>query len=55
MYLPDYREKKTHPLDFVGLILFGSGISLLSYVLEVFDDHTLAMATCSGSPHFRFS
>ena len=44
MYLPDYREKKTHPLDFVGLILFGSGISLLSYVLEVFDDHTLAMA-----------
>jgi EmrB/QacA subfamily drug resistance transporter len=44
MYLPDYREKKTRPLDLVGLIMFGSGISLLSYVLEVFDDHTLAMA-----------
>ena len=37
-------EKKTRPLDLVGLIMFGSGISLLSYVLEVFDDHTLAMA-----------
>jgi MFS family permease len=43
LYLPDYREKKTRPLDIVGLIMFGSGISLLSYVLEVFDDHTLAM------------
>jgi len=26
----------THALDTVGLILFGSGIALLSYVLEVF-------------------
>src|SRR5579864_5942154 len=34
-YLPDYREDDTHPLDVVGLILFGSGIALLSYVLEV--------------------
>jgi len=39
-HLPDYREK-THPLDIVGLILFGSGIALLSYVLEVFGEHTL--------------
>ncbi|WP_163609290.1 MFS transporter, partial [Klebsiella pneumoniae] len=21
-YLPDYREKQTHPLDFIGLVLF---------------------------------
>src|SRR5690348_12732190 len=40
-FLPDYREAKTHPLDIVGLILFGSGIALLSYVLEVFGDTSL--------------
>ncbi len=39
-YLPDYREEQTHPLDMIGLILFGGGIALLSYVLEVFGDHT---------------
>ena len=41
-YLPDYREKKTHPLDMLGLVLFGGGIALLSYVLEVFGDNTLS-------------
>jgi EmrB/QacA subfamily drug resistance transporter len=39
--LPDYREAQTHPLDVAGLVLFGVGIALLSYVLEVFGDHTL--------------
>lgn len=41
LHLPDYREEHTHALDLVGLILFGSGIALLSYVLEVFGEHTL--------------
>jgi EmrB/QacA subfamily drug resistance transporter len=41
-HLPDYREKRTYPLDVVGLILFGSGVALLSYVLEVFGEHTLS-------------
>jgi EmrB/QacA subfamily drug resistance transporter len=41
LHLPDYREEKTHPLDVVGLILFGSGIALLSYVLEIFGEHML--------------
>ncbi len=41
-YLPDYREEKTHPLDVLGLVLFGGGIALLSYVLEVFGDNTLS-------------
>ncbi len=41
-HLPDYRETRTHALDLVGLILFGSGIALLSYVLEVFGEHTLS-------------
>ena len=40
-FLPDYREAKTHTLDIVGLILFGSGIALLSYVLEVFGENSL--------------
>jgi len=40
--LPDYREEQTPPLDFIGLVLFGSGIALLSYVLEVFGEHTLS-------------
>jgi EmrB/QacA subfamily drug resistance transporter len=42
LHLPDYREQKTPPLDIVGLILFGSGVALLSYVLEVFGEHTLS-------------
>src|ERR1700742_1847930 len=41
-HLPDYRAEKTHPLDFGGLLLFGSGIGLLSYVLEIFGQHTLS-------------
>ncbi len=48
LYLPDYREEVTHPLDVVGLILFGSGIALLSYVLEVFGEHTLGVREISG-------
>ncbi len=38
-HLQDYREEHTHPLDITGLVLFGSGIGLLSYVLEVFGEH----------------
>ena len=41
LHLPDYREQRTNPLDVTGLLLFGSGIGLLSYVLEVFGEHTL--------------
>jgi EmrB/QacA subfamily drug resistance transporter len=41
IHLPDYRAERSDPLDIAGLILFGSGIGLLSYVLEVFGEHTL--------------
>jgi EmrB/QacA subfamily drug resistance transporter len=47
-HLPDYREDHTNPLDLVGLILFGSGVALLSYVLEVFGEHTLSTAGILG-------
>ncbi len=47
LHLPDYRER-TNPLDVAGLILFGSGIALLSYVLEVFGEHTLDASEVLG-------
>lgn len=46
--LPDHRVAKTHPLDVIGLILFGSGVGLLSYVLEVFGEHTLGVTEIVG-------
>jgi EmrB/QacA subfamily drug resistance transporter len=47
-HLPDFREEETNPLDVLGLILFGSGIALLSYVLEVFGEHTLGTNAILG-------
>jgi EmrB/QacA subfamily drug resistance transporter len=43
-HLPDYRATKTDALDWAGLVLFGSGVGLLSYVLEIFGEHTLGPA-----------
>jgi EmrB/QacA subfamily drug resistance transporter len=40
-HLPDFRAEETPPLDIAGLVLFSSGIALLSYVLEVFGEHRL--------------
>jgi EmrB/QacA subfamily drug resistance transporter len=48
LHLPNYREEETHPLDVLGLILFGSGVALLSYVLEVFGEHTLSSREILG-------
>ena len=48
LHLPDYREKASRPLDVIGLILFGGGIALLSYVLEIFGEHSLNTAEVSG-------
>jgi len=47
-FLPDYRAGRVDPLDFVGLVLFGSGIALLSYVLEIFGEHTLGPSEITG-------
>ena len=47
-HLPDYRAAEVHRLDLVGLVLFGGGIALLSYVLEVFGEHRLATAEVAG-------
>jgi len=55
LHLPDYREAKTPPLDVIGLILFGSGIALLSYVLEVFGEHTLNALEVAGMLGISFA
>ena len=41
VHLPDFRADHSDPLDVAGLVLFGSGVALLSYVLEVFGEHSL--------------
>ena len=48
LHLPDFREKVTHPLDILGLILFGTGIALMSYVLEIFGEHRLGTGEVLG-------
>jgi EmrB/QacA subfamily drug resistance transporter len=40
-YMPDYRNDERRPLDVVGLVLFGSGAALLSWLLEVFGEHNI--------------
>src|SRR3984885_13835960 len=48
LHLPDYREEQHPALDAVGLILFGSGVALLSYVLEIFGEHALSLGEMVG-------
>ena len=40
-HMPDYHGDASRPLDLVGLILFGSGAALLSWLLEIFGEHAL--------------
>jgi EmrB/QacA subfamily drug resistance transporter len=40
-FMPDYRTETPQPLDVVGLVLFGAGAALLSWLLEVFGEHTI--------------
>mgnify|MGYP001258172131 CR=1 FL=1 len=48
-YLPDYRGKDVPPLDWLGLVYFGTGISLLSWVLEVFGSHRESAFTIAAA------
>ncbi len=41
-HMPDYRSESRRPLDIIGLVLFGAGVAMVSYVLEIFGEHTLA-------------
>jgi EmrB/QacA subfamily drug resistance transporter len=40
-HMPDYHGDGRRPLDIIGLVLFGSGTALLSWLLEVFGEHHL--------------
>jgi len=40
-HMPDYRGDAPRPLDVVGLVLFGSGTALLSWLLEIFGEHRI--------------
>ena len=40
-HMPDYRSEEQRPLDVIGLVLFGSGAALLSWLLEVFGEHQI--------------
>ena len=40
-HMPDYRGRAARPLDVVGLVLFGSGTALLSWLLEIFGEHSI--------------
>ena len=47
-YMPDFREEAPSPLDATGFLLFGAGVGLLSYVLEVFGEHRLSVGPIVG-------
>ncbi len=40
-HMPDYHGHARRPLDIVGLVLFGSGAALLSWLLEIFGEHEI--------------
>jgi EmrB/QacA subfamily drug resistance transporter len=40
-HMPDYKGDHERPLDVMGLILFGTGIALLSWLLEIFGEHRI--------------
>ncbi|HZI84411.1 MAG TPA: MFS transporter [Casimicrobiaceae bacterium] len=42
-YMPDYHGDGPRPLDFVGLVLFGSGMAILSWLLEIFGEHEITV------------
>lgn len=44
-YMPDYHGQDKRPLDVVGMILFSSGTAILSWLLEIFGEHTVDPAT----------
>lgn len=46
-YMPDYRGDGERPLDLVGLVLFGTGVALLSWLLEVFGEHQIDVTSAA--------
>jgi MFS family permease len=46
-HMPDYHGGTSRPLDVIGLVLFGTGAALLSWLLEIFGEHDID-ATSAG-------
>ena len=40
-YMPDYHGDAPRPLDLIGLLWFGTGTALLSWLLEIFGEHNI--------------
>ncbi|RYD64622.1 MAG: DHA2 family efflux MFS transporter permease subunit [Verrucomicrobiaceae bacterium] len=40
-HMPNHRALEADRLDTVGFLLFGSGVALLSWVLEIFGEHSM--------------
>ena len=46
-HMPDYHGDRARPLDVIGLVLFGCGTALLSWLLEIFGEHRLDVTSTS--------
>ncbi len=46
-HMPDYRGETSRPLDVIGLVLFGSGVALLSWLLEIFGEHRIDVTSAA--------
>jgi EmrB/QacA subfamily drug resistance transporter len=46
-HMPDYHGGERRPLDLAGLVLFGTGTALLSWLLEVFGEHDIGAAAAA--------
>ncbi|GGC61373.1 DHA2 family efflux MFS transporter permease subunit [Undibacterium terreum] len=40
-YMPDYHGDEPRPIDLIGLVLYGTGVALLSWLLEIFGEHQI--------------
>ena len=54
-HMPDYRGERQGALDVLGLVLFGTGTALLSWVLEVFGEHRMGAPAAAAVALFAVS
>jgi len=47
-FMPDHKDANVGPFDKLGFLLFGSGVALFSYVLEIFGQHRLSWQEITG-------
>jgi EmrB/QacA subfamily drug resistance transporter len=38
-YVPDYKDNEKKPFDWIGFFLFGGGLGLLTWMLDLIDNH----------------